>query len=283
MATKRTASEYFESFDSRYGYRLVLGGTKHFGRYRPGDSPYAFSDAMRRMEDLLAMTIDLPVGSLLLDAGCGAGDVARRLSGVHGYRVTGIDLLAFDIDEAKRRAKRDHLSTTTEFSVMSYDDLDFKPGAFDGVYTMETLVHAVRAETTLAEFFRVLRPGGKLVLFEYSHDADLTKSEMAALTRVNDLASMPSFQRFEVGLLESLLIDTGFSEVRSNEITEQMEPMFRGFAKMARVPYALSRFIGKPDLFVNAMSAAELWKVRNVLHYNIYVAIKPDPSSSTVA
>ena len=66
--------------ESRWGYRLLLGGTKHFGYYdRPGFA-CGLTRAMRRMEDRLGTALDLPAGSSVLDAGCGMGSVALRLS-----------------------------------------------------------------------------------------------------------------------------------------------------------------------------------------------------------
>jgi sterol 24-C-methyltransferase len=70
---------YYRSPESRLAYRLLLGGTKHFGYYPEGAGRLSMTAAMRRMEDELARTLALPPGSRALDAGCGEGDVAGRL------------------------------------------------------------------------------------------------------------------------------------------------------------------------------------------------------------
>jgi ubiquinone/menaquinone biosynthesis C-methylase UbiE len=275
MTNKRSVVDYYSSLGTRYGYKYILGGTKHFGLYREGDSRWNFTESMRRMEDRLAAEVDLPEGSKLLDAGCGVGDVARHLARYYGYEVVGIDILDFNIAEARERARSSHLSSRTHFELMSYDDLAYDNKSFDGVYTMETLVHAQDAELVLGNFSSVLKPGGRLVLFEYAHSAQLSVRERISLSRVNGLASMPSFQRFELGVLDDLVSRAGFVDICRTDITQQMEPMFRSFAQMARLPYLVSRIVGKPNLFVNAMSAAEMWKMRGVLHYCIYTATKP--------
>jgi SAM-dependent methyltransferase len=88
---------YYRSPESRLAYRLLLGGTKHFGYYPEGAGRLSMTAAMRRMEDEVGRTLALPPGSRVLDAGCGEGDVAVRLGTRFGLEVDGVDLLeAFD-------------------------------------------------------------------------------------------------------------------------------------------------------------------------------------------
>jgi ubiquinone/menaquinone biosynthesis C-methylase UbiE len=77
-------------------------------------------------------------------------------------------LLDFNIARAVRAANRQRLADRVDFKLGSYQKLPFKANSFDGVYTMETLVHSPAYHEALKEFQRVLKPGGKLVLFEYS-------------------------------------------------------------------------------------------------------------------
>ncbi len=61
---------YYRKPESRLVYRLVLGGTKHFG-YPEGPRRLSMATAMRLMLDRLGATLALPPGSRVLDAGCG--------------------------------------------------------------------------------------------------------------------------------------------------------------------------------------------------------------------
>src|SRR6266536_3092049 len=155
---------YYNKTESRLGYDLVLGGTKHFGYYSKGDRPWDFRSALRRMEEKLAHSLELAPGSLVLDAGCGVGEVAVNLASRHGLRVVGIDILDFNLTEARKRARAEGVSRLVEFREMSYAELELPADHFDGVYTMETLVHAASAAKVLRQFWRVLKPGGRLVL-----------------------------------------------------------------------------------------------------------------------
>ncbi|KAK0741968.1 hypothetical protein B0T21DRAFT_408824 [Apiosordaria backusii] len=64
------------------------------------------------------------------------------------------------------------------------------PGeSLDGMYTMETFVHATEPEAVLAGFYGVLRPGGRIALFEYDHEfPDESSEEMAeSMRKINKL------------------------------------------------------------------------------------------------
>ncbi|MFG2137684.1 class I SAM-dependent methyltransferase [Streptomyces sp. NPDC048650] len=276
MSNELDVIKYYEQAGSRLGYRLFLRGTKHFGYYRHGESAWAWPTALRRMEDKLADALGQPPGARVLDAGCGVGDVAGHLARHFGLRVCGVDVLDRDIAVARRRARRRGLSDLLTFRPGNYTDLPFPAGSFDAVYTMETLVHAAAAETVLREFHRVLRPGGRLVMFEYAREPAAHMPPPAAETfrQLNEWAAMPSFQRFDYGTLRRLVADTGFSAVTVDDISHHMWPMLRCFAAIGRVPYAAGRSMGRSARMVNSMAAVEFWRYRAFWRYEIYGAVK---------
>jgi sterol 24-C-methyltransferase len=269
-------TRYYRTTESRLGYSVVLRGTKHFGYYRPGDPAWRLGAAMRRMEDLMAARLDLPAGARVLDAGCGVGDVATRLASVHGLDVTGIDILDFNLAEARRRAIGKGVSGQTRFFAMDYARLDFPDRHFDGAYTMETLVHSDHVEQVLAGLHRVLRPGGRLVHFEYSREPAATTTPEAArvLSEVNRAAAMPAFQRLEHGVLEQLLSKTGFIDVRTEDITRHMLPMLKVFAVMGWPTYTAARLLGRRTHAVNAMSGVEFYRHQSCWRYQVYTCRK---------
>lgn len=135
---------YYHAFESRIGYQLVLGGTRHFGYYkRDTYNPFPIGAALRRMEDHLSRTLDLPADSLVLDAGCGVGHVALQLAESHSLQVQGIDVVDHHIAMAERNIQARGMSGRVKVSKMDYHHLDaITEESFDGVYTMETFVHS---------------------------------------------------------------------------------------------------------------------------------------------
>lgn len=276
-ASVRAVLRYYDRTESRLGYKYLLHGTKHFGWYEPGDSKWRFSRAMRRMEDQLGRRLDLPVGSRVLDAGCGMGDVARAMATRFGLNVTGIDILDFNVEEARRRSDVAGLADQTRFLECDYHDLSqFDSGSFDGVYTMEALVHSSDPGRVLAEFHRVLRPGGRLVMFEYSRtpEEELSPAARVAFKAVCEYAAMPAWYRLNHGDLEGLIEAAAFKVESVEDATSHMLPMLHAFAILGRFPYAVGRLLGKTEKVVNALSGVEMWKHRGAWRYNIYVATK---------
>lgn len=274
---RAAVTNYYVKGESRIGYAVVLGGTRHFGYYEPGVAAWHFGTAMRRMEDLLGSKLRLPGGSRVLDAGAGVADVASRLAMAWGLDVTGVDIVPYNIAEAARRVASRHLTDQVRVVEMDYADLQLPDNSFDGAYTMETLVHSDRVEEVLAGLHRVLRPGGRLVHLEYSRlpAAETSAEEERVLTEVNDAAAMPAFQRLEHGLLEKLLADAGFVEIEVDDITDRMMPMLQVFAAAAWPFYTALRLLGQPTRWINAMAAVELYRHRRAWRYKVYSCSKP--------
>lgn len=271
---------YYDRTESRIGYTYLLHGTKHFGWYEPGDSKWQFTRSMRRMEDELGGRLSLPAGATVLDAGCGVGDVARRMAAKYKLDVTGIDILDFNLEEARERSARVGLQDRTKFCFGDYHDLRFPDQSFDGVYTMETLVHAADLSKVLSEFWRILRPGGRLVMFEYSRtpEAQLSPKANEALRQVCELGAMPAWLTLNHGDMEILLKQERFAIESAEDITERMLPMLHAFSIIGRFPYLVGRTSGRTPKVVNALSGVEMYRHREAWRYNVYVATKPAPA-----
>ncbi|MEU7282285.1 methyltransferase domain-containing protein [Streptomyces sp. NPDC045431] len=277
---RRSVLPYYKRLGSRWGYAMLLGRTRHFGWYEPGQSPWGFAASMRRMEATTARKLALPAGSHVLDAGCGVGDVARTVAAEGGLRVTGIDGIESDVALARRRTAArapGEAARATRFLVADYHALPFADGAFDGLYTMESFVHSADPRRALAEFFRVVRPGGRLVMSEYSRtpSAELTPRAERVLTDVCALAAMPGMMMLPHGRLEELLGETGFAVESVTDATAHVLPMLRAFSLLGRVPYAVARGVGRGHALVNAMSGVELYRHQETWRYHITTAVRP--------
>jgi len=268
---------YYDRTESRIGYQVLLGGTKHFGWYESGDRSYDFARALIRMEDQLGNQLGLPKDSSVLDAGCGTGAVARAMASRFQLNVTGIDILDFNLDAARSRSKKAQLDQKTKFTWGDYREIPFGSDDFDGVYTMETLVHSDDVDKVLGEFYRVLKPGGKLIMFEYSSTplAKLSEISKKAFLKVCDIAAMPGWIELEDGILEAKLQHAGFINITSTDITNKMLPMLHWFAILGRFPYFVGRVIRKEQKTVNSMSGVEMYRHQEAWKYNIYTAQKP--------
>lgn len=99
----------------------------------------------------------------ILDAGCGTGGLIRRMGAGHpSWRWTGIDAEPLACELARSRCAAE----IVEGSLMA---LPFAGGAFDAVVCSDVLYHLDDDVAALREIFRVLRPGGIVVINVPAH------------------------------------------------------------------------------------------------------------------
>ncbi len=100
-----------------------------------------------------------------LDAGCGTGRFARALIKSGAAKVIGIDGSSDMISVAKRLAFADKLFDRITFIKCSkLTQLDYVDESFDGVFCSSVLEYLDSPELVLGEFWRILKPGGRLVI-----------------------------------------------------------------------------------------------------------------------
>ncbi len=108
-------------------------------------------------------------GQRLLDVAGGTGDIAFRFLGrAPGATAVVCDLTAGMLDEGKKRAEAEALADRLDWVEGDAMALPFEDSSFD-VHTISFGIRNVtRKEDALAEAFRVLRPGGRLMVLEFS-------------------------------------------------------------------------------------------------------------------
>ena len=115
---------------------------------------------------------NLKPGDQVLDIAGGTGDLARAFARKVGS--SGLVLLT-DINEAMLRTGRDRLldeGLVLPTSVCDAEKLPFKTGSFDLVSVAFGLRNMTHKDAALAEMCRVLRPGGRLLVLEFSRVAE---------------------------------------------------------------------------------------------------------------
>ncbi|KAJ4007278.1 hypothetical protein NW766_009958 [Fusarium irregulare] len=271
---------YYSTLESRVGYKLFLGGTRHFGYYDHDTRwPFPIGRSLRRMEDKLAELLNLPAGAHVLDAGCGVGHVALHLASKFKYRVQGIDVVDHHIAKAKRNFARARLPEgQVSVRLMDYHHLEsLNDQSFDGIYTMETFVHATDPKAVLAGFFQKLRPGGRLALFEYDHEfINNSPDEMVnSMRKINDFAAMPTNDLSHPGVFRGMLEEAGFTDVVVHDYSENIKPMTRLFYLVAYIPWLIVTFLGLEKHFINTVAGVESYRGHGRWRYVAISATKP--------
>jgi phosphatidylethanolamine/phosphatidyl-N-methylethanolamine N-methyltransferase len=102
------------------------------------------------------------VGGRVLDVGVGTGICLHRYTRANS--VIGIDLSEPMLRKARERVAELRLANIERLAVMDAEDLEFPDNSFDAVvaqYVVNTVPHP---EVALAEFARVVKPGGEIIL-----------------------------------------------------------------------------------------------------------------------
>ena len=268
---------YFK--ESRLGYDLVLGGVKHFSYYPDGKNNLPEKKAQELMQDLLAESLKIKKSQIILDAGCGQGIVSTYLAKKHGCRIIGITLIPFEVEKAERLAENLGLSSKVKYCLMDYSNTNFEDNKFDAVYAMESFVHSPDAKATLKEFFRVLKPGARLVIFDYtiSGDDEFSDYERKMFNLIIEGAAMGSINEMRHYSFESLLKKAGFESVNKKDISKNFLPSVEKLNKLAKLPYVFVKFFRLQEHFINVTAAIEVHKLakKGLFRYNIITAKKP--------
>lgn len=114
-------------------------------------------------EPVVSEFLDGRSPGVALDAACGTGRFAEILAD-RGHRVIGVDSSPDMLAHARRRVP------DGEFHIGELDRLPLPDDSVDVIVCALALVHVPRLESVLAEFARVLRPGGDLIISDVHHE-----------------------------------------------------------------------------------------------------------------
>jgi ubiquinone/menaquinone biosynthesis C-methylase UbiE len=135
----------------------------------------------------------------VLDAGTGPGTLAREIAlRQPQLQVYGIDLSEDMIRLAREHAKREQLEERVHFAIGDVAHLPYPDHYFDLIVSTISMHHWYELEQPLRDLYRVLRPGGRLWIYDFRF--------LKVQTVEKALASTP----FVETPLEHSLVRTGF-------------------------------------------------------------------------
>jgi len=132
-------------------------------------------------QDRFLEWLDLSPGKILLDVACGAGGPALRIAVVTGCSVVGIDAHEDAIATAKSLATERRLADQAQFRAGdATGPLPFPDSNFDAITCIDAIHHFPERPLILAEWTRLLKPGGRLLFTDpITVTGPLTNAEAA--------------------------------------------------------------------------------------------------------
>lgn len=215
----------------------------------------------------------IPPRARVLELGPGQGSNLVYLASRHpNARFYGVDLVPAKLKNPPRNLrilKRD------------YSDMScFPDNAFHVIYAIETIVHGSNKEKVFQEVFRVLKPGGVFIVYDYTLEREyeeydpLTQKGLALISKGGASAIIESERAWR-----NYFVSTGFKEEKVADLSRQVLPDMRRLQRKAakvldypnRTKWAFRFF---PELFANnAILAYLIYDAcqEGVFHYKEWI------------
>lgn len=178
----------------------------------------------------------------VLDVGCGGGQAVIRMKEQYPHlRLAGIDLSADQIARARQRAQRQ--GYTLQFEVAAAQALPFSDASFDVVFSFGSAKHWPDPLKGMGECWRVLKPGGELLVADATSDA--TKGQVINFYKVSGFPKL--FQKPVTGALYERMFRSARSVEAYREIAAQLKMPQGTVSQLPSMPVFLFRTQKPPN------------------------------------
>jgi tocopherol O-methyltransferase len=215
----------------------------HFGYW--DENTRTDFEAQLNTNQQLANRSGLKQGQKVLDAGCGIGGSSVWLAETYAVEVLGITISADQVRHATENAAQRGVSHLTKFSQQDYTKVAAEAASFDVVWALESVSCALVKREFFAEAFRLLKPGGMLVLsdgfrrkrpFATKEDEDLMKRFLNGWA-LPDLATPEE--------LVTPAKEAGFEKIQYEDVSERAEPSMLRLYKIGRWTAPVARILSR--------------------------------------
>jgi tocopherol O-methyltransferase len=211
--------DYYENCDVDYKlvWHLNSHMAMHYGYWEPGTK--RLRDALIRMNSKMAEIAKIKATDFVLDAGCGVGGSSIFLAANYSCSVCGITLSSRQVKEAAINADKCSVEHKVFFEAQNFCSTNFADNTFDVVWAIESVCHAPEKTDFLKEAYRILKPGGRIIVadfFRTGSDEDYWMKKWAQSWAVCE------FEKDDIFVQKAALI--GFENVEMKNISKEITP-----------------------------------------------------------
>ncbi|AFZ43592.1 Methyltransferase type 11 [Halothece sp. PCC 7418] len=183
----------------------------------------------------------------ILDVGCGIGGSTLYLAQKFNATAQGVTLSPEQAKRGTERATEANLADRARFQVANALDLPFADQTFDFLWSLESGEHFPDKAKFLQEAYRVLKPGGKLLMATWCHRptdslaGELTTDEKQHLAEIYRVYCLP----YVISLPEYRAIaqEVGFQEIKCDDWSQAVDPFWNIVIDSAFTPEAIMGLI----------------------------------------
>lgn len=172
MFTNRDIADYYNQTLNHYQkwWKLNRALAVHYGYWDSGTKNIVH--ALKNTNKMLQEIAGVKKEDKVLDAGCGVGGSAFYLAKTCEAKVTGITLSEKQLEYANRKRDELNLQKLVDFKLEDYTATSFENNTFDLVWAIESITSSPEKRAFAKESFRLLKPGGKLIVADYFRTQD---------------------------------------------------------------------------------------------------------------
>ncbi|QIR37770.1 methyltransferase domain-containing protein [Tolypothrix sp. PCC 7910] len=230
-------------YDASSGlWEEIWGEHMHHGYYGPDGTEK--KDRRQAQIDLIEELLhwaEVKTAENILDVGCGIGGSSLYLAEKFDAKATGITLSPVQANRATERAQKLNLSDRSQFLVADAQAMPFADNSFDLVWSLESGEHMPNKIKFMQECYRVLKPGGKLIMVTWCHrpidHAPLTDDERKHLQDIYRVYCLP----YVISLPEYAAIANQISlqNIRTADWSQAVAPFWDFVIDSAFTPKAI--------------------------------------------
>lgn len=179
-----------------------------------------------------------------LDCGCGTGFLSFELAG-RGHRVTGIDFAPAMLEAARAKAAQN--CATVVFEQGDAENLRFPDKSFDLVVSRHVLWTLPHPEAAIAEWVRLLRPGGRLAVIDSQFDPTVLVNPAQNARSSAEYADIGDKLPFLGGRppsdIEALFASNGLTQIGHDPIADLVEAHYERMKAEGLPPQRRRRYV----------------------------------------